>query len=70
LQFYFQRPINLKLWKRIKAPRGWRKCPTSAHGQQKYYGVRFMCRDMKYKLAPEEIETLRAKLYMSLEAVF
>jgi len=70
LQFYFQRPINLKLWRRIKAPQGWRKCPTSSRGQQKYYGVRFMCKDLKYVLTPDEIEILRAKLYISLETVF
>src|SRR4051812_7423239 len=28
LQFFFERPVDINLWKRIKAPRGWRKCPT------------------------------------------
>lgn len=70
LQFFFHRPINIDLWKRIKAPPGWRKCPTSKDSQTKYYGVRFQCKDLKYSLTPEEVETLRAKLYMSLETQF
>lgn len=70
LQFFFQRPINIDLWKKIKAPRGWRKCPTGKEAQSKYYGVRFQCRDLKYALAPDELEELRARLYMCLEQVF
>lgn len=70
LQFNFQRPISLELWKKIKAPRGWRKCPTSKDAQTKYYGVRFQCRDLKHNLTTEEVETLRAKLYLSLELTF
>lgn len=70
LQFLFQRPINIDLWKRIKAPPGWRKCPTGKNAQSKYCGVRFMCREFKYALTPDEIEELRARLYMCLEEVF
>jgi hypothetical protein len=70
LQFNFYRPISMDAWKRIKAPLGWRKCPTNKEGQLKYYGVRFQCRDLKYSLTPEEVETLRAKLYLSLELTF
>lgn len=70
LQFLFQRPINIDLWKRIKAPRGWRKCPTAEDKQLKYYGVRFQCRDLKYALTPDELEELRARLYLCLEEVF
>lgn len=67
LQFNFQRPINIDCWKRIRAPRGWRKCPTNAAAQLKFFSVRFQCRDMKYALAPEDIEELRARLNLSLE---
>lgn len=70
LQFYFQRPINISCWKCIRAPRGWRKCPTNKGAQLKYYGVRFQCRDLKYALTPKEIEQLQARLYLSLELVF
>lgn len=70
LQFHFNRPIDINLWKRIKAPRGWRKCPTGKAQQSKYFGVRFQCRDLKYSLTPGEIEELRARLYMCLEVVF
>lgn len=67
LQFSFSRPINVALWKQIKAPPGWRKNPTSQVKQKQYRGVRFRCDDLKFALTPEEIETLRAKLYMILE---
>lgn len=67
LSFFFERPINIAAWKRIRAPHGWTKCPTSEAGQRKYMSVRFQCRDYKHALASEEIETLRAKLYLSLE---
>jgi hypothetical protein len=70
LQFNFHRPIDIKLWKRIKAPAGWRKCPTGRDAQNKYHGVRFQCRDLKHSLTPAELETLRAKLYMALEPTF
>lgn len=70
LQFYFERPIGIEMWRKIKAPPGWRKCPTSRKEQEKYYGVRFMCRDLKHSLTSEEVETLRAKLYLALELVF
>lgn len=70
LQFFFQRPINIALWKKIRAPRGWRKCPTSADAQSKYWSVRFQCRDLKYALTPDEIQDLQARLYLSLELVF
>ncbi len=67
IQFNFTRPISLKLWKRIKAPRGWRKCPTSGPGQVRYQGVRFKCTDYRFPLAPAELEELHAKLLLSLE---
>lgn len=70
LQFFFERPVDINLWKRIKAPRGWRKCPTGKDQQIKYFGVRFQCREIKYALTPDEIEELRARLYMCLETVF
>lgn len=70
LQFFFQRPVSIDCWKRIRAPRGWRKSPTNADHQKKYCGVRFTCRDLKYTLAPDEVQELLAKLYLSLELVF
>jgi hypothetical protein len=70
LQFFFHRPINIELWKKIRAPKGWRKCPTGKDAQLKYYGVRFQCRELKYALTPDEIEELRARLYLCLEEVF
>lgn len=70
LQFSFTRPVNIDLWKLIKAPPGWRKNPTTKDKQYKYRGVRFQCTDLKYALTPDEIEVLRAKLYMILEEVF
>src|SRR6185312_5872005 len=61
LQFFFERPVNIDLWKRIRAPRGWRKCPTSENKQHQYYGVRFQCRDLKYALTPDEVQELQAR---------
>lgn len=66
LQFWFQRPIDLGMWKAIKAPSGWRKSPVNKSKMNEYMGVRFLCRDLKYSLTPEQVETLRATLYMSL----
>lgn len=66
LQFNFTRPINIALWRAIKAPAGWRKCPTSAGKQLMYRGVRFQCDDLKFALTPEEITLLHMKLLMSL----
>lgn len=70
LQFFFQRPVSIELWKRIKAPRGWKKCPTTQEKQRMYQGVRFMCRDLKYALTPDEVQELLARLYLSLEDVW
>lgn len=70
LQFFFQRPVSIDCWKRIRAPRGWRKSPTSQEHQKKFFGVRFTCRDLKYALTPDEVQELLAKLYLSLELVF
>jgi hypothetical protein len=67
LQFYFTRPINITLWKCIKAPPGWVKCPTSKAKQDTYRGVRFICKDFKYALSVEEIQMLHSKLLLSLE---
>lgn len=70
LQFNFTRPINIELWRKIKAPQGWRKCPTSQKGQEKYWGVRFQCDDLKYALTPEEISLLHMKLLMCLKVSY
>lgn len=70
LQFSFSRPVNLALWKLIKAPPGWKKNPTSGNGQHKYRGVRFRCDDLKHDLTPEAVEELRARLSLILEEVF
>lgn len=70
LSFSFTRPVNIDLWKRIHAPRGWRKNPTTKEKQQRYRGVRFQCTDLKYALTPDEIDDLRARLSMILEEVF
>lgn len=69
LQFYFTRPIDSALWKRIKAPKGWRKGPIRKD-QDKWCGCRFICTDLKYALAPEEIEQLHSTLFMCLKEVF
>lgn len=66
LQFNFTRPINIALWRAIKAPAGWRKCPTSNVKQTMYRGVRFQCDDLKFALTPEDITLLHMKLLMSL----
>lgn len=67
LSFFFTRPVDVTLWKKIKAPPGWRKNPTNKDNQLKYCGVRFQCDDYKYALTPDEVETLRATLLMILE---
>lgn len=70
IQFNFTRPINIDLWKRIEAPPGWRKCPTSKTAQQKYWGVRFQCDDYSQALSPDELSLLHMKLLMCLEGTF
>lgn len=70
LQFYFQRPVDIALWKRIRAPRGWRKCPTTEAKQYTFCSVRFQCRDMKHALTPDEVQELQARLYFCLKEVF
>lgn len=70
LAFSFTRPVDVQLWKRIKAPKGWRKNPTSDKHQTMYRGVRFRCDDLKYALTPDDVEELRAKLYLILREVF
>lgn len=70
LQFYFSRPVNIALWKKIKAPPGWRKNPTTAEKQHTYRGVRFQCDDYKYTLTPDEVSQLHMTLVMILEEVF
>lgn len=67
LQFNFTRPVSIPLWKRIEAPPGWRKCPSSHKGQMRYHGVRFQCNDFKFALTPDEIAALHMKLLLSLE---
>lgn len=67
LSFFFTRPIDIALWKKIKAPPGWRKNPTSRTKQLMYNGVRFQCDDFKYTLTPEQVQELRATLLMILE---
>lgn len=68
LQFNFTRPVNVALWKTIKAPKGWKKNPTTAAKQETYRGVRFRCDDFKYALAPADIELLHMKLLLSLKS--
>lgn len=70
LQFYFSRPINIRLWKQIKAPPGWRKCPTTESAQRTYRGVRFQCDNLTQPLAPDAVQELRAMLCLSLEEIF
>lgn len=67
LQFYFSYPVNMECWRRIKAPKGWKKCPTNATKQRQYTGVRFMCTDFKHALTPQQIEELHARLILSLD---
>lgn len=67
LQFNFTRPVNVALWKKIKAPKGWKKNPTTAAKQETYRGVRFRCDNFKYALSPEDIELLHMKLLLSLK---
>lgn len=67
LQFYFTRPIDVTLWRRIKPPPGWRKCPTSKDKQKQYCGVRFSCTDFKHELTPQQVQVLHATLLMILE---
>ncbi len=66
LQFYFTRPVDYALWKKIKAPKGWRKGPIPKDARNNWCGVRFLCTSLKYALSPEEVETLQASLYMCL----
>lgn len=66
LQFYFTRPVNYALWKKIKAPKGWRKGPIPKDARNNWCGVRFLCTKLQYALSPEEVETLQASLYMCL----
>lgn len=68
LQFNFTRPINISLWKKIKAPKGWKKNPTSASNQDMYRGVRFRCDDFKYALSAEDITLLHMRLLMCLQS--
>lgn len=70
LHFQFTRPINLALWKKIKAPVGWKKNPVTAEKQRNYRGVRFRCTDLKYALTPEQISLLHMQLIMCLEGAF
>lgn len=67
LQFQFTRPINLALWKKIKAPIGWKKNPTCKEKQNTFRAVRFRCTDLKYVLTPEQISLLHMQLIMCLE---
>lgn len=67
LQFYFTRAVDIDCWKRIRAPKGWRKCPTDEKKQQTFKGVRFQCTDLKYALTPDEMQALHAKLLLSLK---
>lgn len=41
MQFFFSRPIDVAMWKHIKAPPGWRKGPVRATDARKYMGVRY-----------------------------
>lgn len=70
MTFYFSRPVNLSLWKMIKAPKGWRKCPTSKKGQNTYRSVRFRCNNLAHSLTPDAVSELRAMLCLSLEEQF
>lgn len=70
LQFRFSRPINIDLWKSIKAPPGWKKLPTNREKQALYRGVRFRCENLTQALTPDEVSTLHIKLMLSLEEVF
>lgn len=65
LNFWFTRAVKVALWKTIKAPPGWRKCPYKPG----FHGVRFQCDDLKYALTPDQVEELNAKLYLILELV-
>lgn len=70
LQFYFTRPVDYDLWKKIKAPRGWRKGPVKKEAMNTWCGVRFICTKLKYALTPEEVETLHATLQFCLKEVY
>lgn len=70
LQFRFSRPINIDLWKSIKAPPGWKKLPTNREKQMHYRGVRFRCENLTHALTPDEVSTLHMRLMLSLEEVF
>lgn len=68
LQFNFTRPINIALWKKISAPKGWKKNPTNATKQALYRGVRFRCDDFRYALSAEDIALLHMRLLMCLQS--
>lgn len=70
MTFYFSRPVSIRHWKLIKAPKGWRKCPTTEKGQNMYRSVRFRCNQLTHALTPDAVSELRAMLCMSLEEVF
>lgn len=70
MTFYFSRPVNIQRWRMIKAPPGWRKCPTTEKGQQTYRSVRFQCNQLIHALTPDAVSELRAMLCMSLEECF
>lgn len=67
LQFYFSRPVAYALWKKIKAPAGWRKGPVPQKARDEWCGVRFLCSDLKYALTPDEVEQMRSTLLMCLK---
>lgn len=70
LQFNFTRPIRIDMWKKIKAPAGWRKNPTSRDLQHKFRGVRFQCTNLTHALTPDDIHQLHTRLMFILEEVF
>lgn len=69
IEFCVSGPLNLTLWRALKAPPGWHKSPRQEWKNLACIPVRFRCRDLTIPMpTPEQLETLRLQILLMVRA--